>query len=453
MKLKNVIFLVLIFGVQLAFSEKKELDLETVIDLAIKNNTGLKIKYLDTAFQKITRDTAWNVIIPSLALGSTLSRLHEAPIQFAMNGNTPIIETGENWGIQFSFAANLNLNAALVHGIIYSGMQYASGLIDLDSYKRRLVRDVKKNFYNLILMEQNINLYKQSLETAGKRYEQAKLYFESGASSLFQMLTAQVTYENLKPGLKEMENGYQIALLNFKNILNLQSDEDIVLLGEIEMIPVSLDANKLIHRYLLQNPDLQFLSKSIESIEIQRRGEIVRNYTPTLTLSLSFDPAFTGNPFTDNWFADPENDWMQRQGMFATTLSYNLEGLLPGSATRVRLAELKKEKEKLEFQFEQAVRATELEIRTLVRGMEKAAESLANLDLNVQLAQKAFEIATQGYGSGVRELLEIENAEDELNKAKLEVLKEKYNYTANLSDLEYVLNFSTEQLKEVQDEK
>ena len=50
------------------------------------------------------------------------------------------------------------------------------------------------------------------------------------------------------------------------------------------------------------------------------------------------------------------------------------------------------------------------------------------------------------------ELLEVKDSERDLNTAKLEVLKEKYNYITGLLDLEYALNATLEEIKEISNE-
>ena len=44
------------------------------------------------------------------------------------------------------------------------------------------------------------------------------------------------------------------------------------------------------------------------------------------------------------------------------------------------------------------------------------------------------------YRNGTSELLDLRDAEDQLNQAKLGLANEKYNYLSGLLDLEYMLN-------------
>jgi outer membrane protein TolC len=72
--------------------------------------------------------------------------------------------------------------------------------------------------------------------------------------------------------------------------------------------------------------------------------------------------------------------------------------------------------------------------------LKKSMESISTLELNVRLAERAFELAESAYNAGNRDLLDVQNAELELQKAKLKVLEEKTTYISGILDLEYAIN-------------
>jgi outer membrane protein TolC len=90
-----------------------------------------------------------------------------------------------------------------------------------------------------------------------------------------------------------------------------------------------------------------------------------------------------------------------------------------------------------------------MEIRSTVRSLEKARDSIDTLQLNVERARRAYQMAEEAYNAGSKELLEVQNAEIELKKARLEVLRERYNYIEALLDLEYALNTEIEDIEGV----
>ena len=72
--------------------------------------------------------------------------------------------------------------------------------------------------------------------------------------------------------------------------------------------------------------------------------------------------------------------------------------------------------------------------------LEKSVKSIEVLKLNIALAERAFKKAEEAYAAGSKELLEVQNSELELKKARLNLLQEEYNYTVGILDLEYTVN-------------
>jgi outer membrane protein TolC len=180
-------------------------------------------------------------------------------------------------------------------------------------------------------------------------------------------------------------------------------------------------------------------------LDDQYTANKLRAYTPTLSLGLNFDPTFSGDPWEDPWFGDISNDWKQRSGMFRLTVAMQLDSLLPVSNTQLQIRELEDNLTKMRIGLQQAAQAAEMEIENTVDQIEKSRDTIETLELNVETAQRAYEMAEEAYNVGSKELLEVKDAQDELQKAQIEVLKEKYNYVSALLDLEYAINASVEE--------
>jgi outer membrane protein TolC len=349
------------------------------------------------------------------------------------------------WNVSASLNMNLTLTAALFFGIKATVIDYEAGRITLETAKKKLVRDVKKQFYNLLLMQENIRLMEENIDAAKDRYDQANINYQNGLVSEYTKLSAQVAWENMKPSLESLKVGYRSALLGFKQQLGLPNSVGMELQGAIEPTPLSLDAEALIEEYVTGRLDVQSLRKQIEMVKNSKDATIA-GMTPALTFILNFDPAFTKDPFEDPWFEDPD-EWTQRSGMFGISINVALEKLLPFSKTWIELKNTEDNLRKMEISLSGLVNAGEMEIETTVMNLNKSLDSIEKLELNVELAQRAYDMAEEAYNAGNRELLEVQNAELELKKARLEVLKEKYNYITGLFDLEYALNTTLEELK------
>jgi len=470
------------------------LDIDTAVDLALANNLTIKSEQLGLRIKNRTRKTVMNNFYPSITAGATLSRMHtensvsgfegvnSAEYEGYELGGGSIIDnpfpTGPTdppgwavpfpddlegiydfivpydielprWNISASINMSLTLTAALIYGIKYTVIDYEAGQLSLETAKKSLSRDIKKTFYNLLLLEENIKIMEQKVASMERRFEQAKINYEYGLVDEYTKLSAQVGLENLKPGVDAMKTGYETAKMNFKFLLGLDLEEEIILEGSIEPETIELDAAALIDTYTADRLDIQSLRKQIEILKNAKNATIA-GMTPLLTFLLNFDPAFLGDPFEDAWFEkndDDELNWEQLSGMFAMSLTVPLDSLLPFSSSWVDISNTKDSIRQMYTTLQQAIKGAEMEIWTLVQNLKQTQKTYESLELNVDLAERAYALAEESYNAGGRALIDVEDAEDKLQEARFEVLKEKYNYITNLLDLEYALNTPLEEIR------
>ena len=417
------------------------LNVNQAVDKALANNLDLKSKRLNLKIKKRAKDTFWNFFVPTTTGSASLYRSNEKPEGFSIPG---IIDepAPPRWKFSFSLNATLTLTSQLYFGIKKTFLDYEEGLISLETAQKQLALDVRKAFYNLILLLENTNLMKQNIETAEGRYEQARINYENGLVSEYDMLSAQVALQNLKPSLRDMEIGYKSALSAFKQLLGIDRKTELRIEGSISADPRSASRNDpeaLIKGYVDNRLDIRALKASIKSLENLERVTFT-SFFPSVTLNYLMDPTFQGEPFTDPWFANPDRDWEQKAGGFSVTISLSLDALIPNSQTQIKLADNRDAVRQTAMSLAQARQGAGIEIETLVSNLDKFIESIETLKLNVKLAERAYTLAEEAYNAGSRELLEVQNADLELQKARLEVLKEEYNYTIGLLDLEFAIN-------------
>ncbi len=407
-------------------AEEVVVDVEKAVRMAFENNLSLKSEQLTQNQKKRGMENSWNSLLPTLSASAGLSRSNEA------SASTP-------WSLSVGITASLTLNAGIFFSMKQTALDYEAGLIALEQAKQQMQRDIKKAFYNLLLLEENLNMYRQSMDTAEKRYIQSKTNYDYGRVSRYTMLSAQVAWENMKPTLRDMELRYREAVESFKDALGINPADSVRLEGAIEVQDMSFDADALITKYMTDRLDIQAIRQRRKVLE-NTIGSAIASLTPSLTFRFSMDPTFRGDPFADPWFADVSNDWKQRSGAFSMALSVPLDGLIPGSKTQTSIANAEDSIRQNDINLSQSLKKASMEITNIVKRLEKSLLSLNTLKLNVELALEAYKLAEESYNAGGKEILEVQNAELELQKAKLSVLTEEYNYVSGLLDLEYALN-------------
>ncbi|HOX12959.1 MAG TPA: TolC family protein [Spirochaetia bacterium] len=408
----------------------RKMTVEEAVAVARDGNLGLVSPRIAAEGKRRADALAWNNFLPTVDVSGTLGRWN-------VDQSSMILGPVPRWSLSASFSAQLMLNLALFEGVKSLRADYEAGLISYAQAEARLERDVRKSFYNLLLLEENMKLMEEQIEAARRRYEQARANYRAGTAPELSMLQAQVAYENLKPALQEMRIGYQAARDAFAMTLGLPRGTEVQPAGKIEPAYAKLDADAMIASGLSSRLDIQSLVKSLESLQIAETGLKYRLWTPNLILGWNLDPAFSGDPWADDLFDGDR--WSQRSGMFRATLSMRLNGLLPFTQDGQQLAELRDQRESLRANLAQALRGAEMEIDGLVRRLEKSRTSHTALELNAGLAERAYRLSEEAYRAGAADLLDVQNAELELRKARLELLKEDYTYVTALLDLEYAV--------------
>ncbi len=463
-KMKLLAVAALLFGLPAALTANQHegrrlavgrLTVEDAVAIALRNNLELSSEELTLEKRRRTRDTAWNRFIPTVSAGTTLARPNETPsaiVGFDPFGQ-PVEVEGPAWNISGELAATLNLNLGSIYGIRAARFDYEAGLIDIVDARNRIERDVRKAFFGLLVLDQQVLLRQEALQIAAERLEQTMANYDSGLVDEFTLLSEEVSYENQRPELEALLDRQRAARRQFNRDLGLPLTTQLQLDGSIDPEMAQLDVERLIARKLPGATAIQQIQDGMRQLEnailLAKSGgdPQTRGFYPNLTFRYAYNPTFQRDPFGDPWFDDVDRDWSDR-GAFSITLTQPLDTFMPSSQTRTRISNLETDLADARIAMETTFQALELQVRNLGERLDQLQRNIASRERNQQLAERAFELAAEAYAAGTRELLDVRNAEQELQTAQLQVLQGKLEYIEALLDLQYILNANGKQLGE-----
>jgi outer membrane protein TolC len=87
----------------------------------------------------------------------------------------------------------------------------------------------------------------------------------------------------------------------------------------------------------------------------------------------------------------------------------------------------------------QLVRGTEIEIYNTVLTLERIQTGTEVQAQTVDLAERFFRLTEQAYWAGLQDLFQVQNAEQSLRQAQVQMLEQQFNYLNGLIDLEYLI--------------
>lgn len=442
---------------------------DSAVAYALENSLSIKSSAIDLEIKKRAGDNAWNVLLPTVQASGTLSRSGtssyssmEAAAQSALlSARVGALEKGSlipverqaqilggmgyedtesgHWTTVGNLGVSWNLSLAYIGQIKAAKADYEGGKITYEKSVRETEVNVRKLFYGLLLQQENIRIQKASLENARLRAVQTETNFKNGLVPELSMLQAQVSYENKRPEVEQADRLLRQQLDTFAFIIGLPVGTNIVLDGSIEPEYVDVDVDTLIQKYSASSLDIKNLDATISSLKDNLSAINLSSYTPALALNYSLQPALIyGLDFDRYTDADNWND----SNSFSITLAWNLTNLLPWSSNRQNAKNIESNLKKLELSREMAVENQKVEVRKAVDTLTQARQQIDAMGRNIKLAQRSYEMTMRSYRNGTTELLDVRDAESQLDQAKLGLANQKFNYISALLDLEKTLNIN-----------
>lgn len=446
---------------------------DSAVAYALENSLSIKSSAIDLEIKKRAGDNAWNVLLPTVQASGTLSRSGtssyssmEAAAQSALlSARVGALEKGSSlpverqaafynqilggmgyedsesghWTTVGNLGVSWNLSLAYIGQIKAAKADYEGGKITYEKSVRETEVNVRKLFYGLLLQQENIRIQKASLENARLRAVQTETNFKNGFVPELSMLQAQVSYENKRPEVEQADRLLRQQLDTFAFIIGLPVGTNIVLDGSIEPEYVDVDVDTLIQKYSASSLDIKNLDATISSLKDNLSAINLSSYTPALALNYSLQPALIyGLDFDRYTDADNWND----SNSFSITLAWNLTNLLPWSSNRQNAKNIESNIKKLELSREMAVENQKVEVRKAVDTLTQARQQIDAMGRNIKLAQRSYEMTMRSYRNGTTELLDVRDAESQLDQAKLGLANQKFNYISALLDLEKTLNIN-----------
>lgn len=419
-----------------------DITLEEAVKMALSESSQIKTARIDSNLKTRAYGTRWNVFIPSVSFTGSGIRSSTVTDYASMFSSifpsmppSPAPTESDHWALSASISASLNLNFALIEGIKASRNNLHLGYITLKQAEKQVERDVKKLFYSILLMQDNLSLQRELLENSKNRYEQAKINYQQGRVPELTVLQTQVTYENMKPSVMELEHTVRQQLRSFALVIGLEEGILPNLVGEIKPEFIDLDKTELAKKYSASSFDVISLQKNIMLMENSLMAAKFQMYTPSLSFSYAYTPTMSDvtAPFFDS------ESWTDN-GRFTASLYFDITGLLPFSSTYQKMLDTQANIDKLRLNLNLLVQNNASEIISLVEKLEKSKSSMEVSQMSIGLAQKAYDMTLTAFQNGTTELLDLRDSESQLAQARLGLANEGFNYISALLDLEYLVN-------------
>jgi len=445
-------------GFAQAGSSPVRLSQDEAVDRALKNNLSLETARIASGTKKRASDLSWNQFVPSVTASGTLILNNEVntitglfPVDIAtipgagavlplppntLYGVVPYSVDAPRWNVAGSIQASLTISIAMFENMNRLRLDYQSGLIGYEKAKLQLERDIRKAYNNMLLLQENISLLQGSFENAQRQVQIARANFNAGLAPELVYLQAQVAVENMKPIMDQVENGMRLSMASFAMFLGLPYDTVFEFIPiEQETAFISLDVQEMISKAASGKPDIQELRHTILMLQSVRKAQ-AQSLLPFLNLSWNTTPAFMGDPWKDDW---GNKDMWRKSGALTMTLGIRLHSLFPFSPDFQGIKNWDDQITTANIGLAMMIRGTEIEIYNTVLSLDKTRITAEAQAQTVNLAERAYQLSEQAYRAGLQDHFQVQNAEQSLRQARVQLLEQQFNYLNGLLDLEYAI--------------
>ena len=418
-----------------------KLTLDDAISIALSENPTIKVAEQQIEVKKISKDEAWQALLPSADFNGTVQYTLLASV---MKMQMPDPVTGEMKVGEFKMGRDntstwngqIQVSLPLFAPTVYATMNLTKS--DLDnaveqsrSSKLDLVNQVTKAYYQVILAQDSYDVLCKSMEQAEKNFNVVKSLYELGGTSEYDKISAEVQLRSLNPTVLQARNAVTLAKLQLMILMGMDPETEIEVEGSMEDYEDQLYMESLTAGdYSLENNTNMRQLKNNETMLNQTLRVQKMNFMPTLALAGTYS---FQSLYNDNWNVG-DYTWAKSSSI---VLSLSVPIFRMGNFTKLRSTKL--QISQLSQNIDYTEKQLGMQVRSYVDNMKANAEQVASNHEAIEQAEKGREIASKRYEIGKGTILELNNSEVQLTQAKLTYSQSIYNYLAAKADLDKVL--------------
>ncbi len=457
MKVKQKLLIVIFLMLSIHLSaQEKTLTIDDALNLALNNNTDIKIALLNVQRADAAVDEAFGYALPSLDFSANFSHFIEKPrmpfpdfeallrnATYAILFDENVIPRDNNKFLPLetklqSFAQTNNYQAqfqltqtlfssAVFRGIGASQIYFNLSKAELKNQISKTVLSVQSAFYSALLLKKIAEITDASFLNAQENLKNVTSLYQQGLVSEFDLLQAEVAVENIRPMVLQMQNNLKSALDGLKLLIGIPQSETIYLSGEFEYKDEILPSeSELIAEAMHSNFGLASLDlkKQVDEEFIQLD---VSEYWPNIYAFGNY--SYAGS--SDKW-----NFQNYSQLAVGVGLSINL---WKGNRTKNSVEQSTVAYKQTEEMLNQYKNFLVTQVRAKLNELNRIKLVIDTQSKNVSLAERAYEIARIRYKEGTGNQLEIQNADIALKQARTNYIQSVHTYMINKFELEQIL--------------
>lgn len=313
-------------------------------------------------------------------------------------------------------------------------MDYENARISYALQRLNVERNITSQFYSLFMSQQNLAISESELENAERNFNIIKDKVEADLTTKDEYYQAELNLAQSRSSLENQRVSLENAKDNFKQVLGIPLEEDIVVVCDIEAEPVIVDFDKALESALTTRLELRQRQISREQQEmslIQVKDNDSFNGSISLSLGImgdnqEFNHVYdnpTNNPRVSVSFSVPLYDWGARKA-------------------RIKAAEIGKQI--FELSAEEELKSIEMNVRSTCRSLDNLVGQISIAEQSQRNAQLTYDLNEERYRNGELTGLQMNQFQNQLSNSKMSYTQAIINYKVQLLNIKVLTLYDFE---------
>jgi outer membrane protein len=398
---------------------------KVALDMALETNPTMAIARLEKAKAEARLNQNRGNLLPSLNANAAYTRNLKKQVIFfpeemaPLFGGVTALEVGNDNSYMGGFQFALPLyNPAIYRSIDAARAEQKIAEENFRTQAINLTYDVQSAWYNLLFTKEALEVNQLSFENARNNFENIRKFYQQGMVAEYDLIRAEVQTENSRTDVLQAQNHYELSINFLKTLLGINSETPIVIEGNLmDSSEEMLSTFNIIsaEKSLLNNPD--YVSLGLQHDLILRQSKSLRATTlPSVTAVSNY------------MFLTEANDFKFGNYNWVNTASAGLQVNIPifrGFTNRNQVKQLEIGAKQIQLQRDYIHDNLDTQLNSILKNITLALEKTAHADKFVELAQRGYSIARLRYDSGQGTLLEVNDSDFALKRARFNLLGAK----------------------------
>ena len=403
--------------------QKQILTVDDAVKTALETHVDIQRSSLSLSQAERGYKHSWNSLLPSVSASGTGT---EKRIYKDADTDTAVLSAG--------ISASLTIDSGLGAKIKKLESKYEAGKTSYDDTVRQVETMIRESFYNLLYLQQKLEMSRTTLASYQRQYDQTKQKYDKGVAPELDLLSAQVNLETAKPDVDSAETAYATALHEFLDTIGIEDGKNIELSGSLDYA----ESAQTISYTVLdgceeKSSEVRELEGSIRTAQYSKKSTYGSLFLPSITAGAAWYPE------QYSYERKSQTDTRTPYWNISLGISLPLDSWLPGSSAHDTVAQLDDTVRDYQLQLADKKKTVRTSAAEKLHNIEQSQKTLKARHLNLDLAKRSYQMTEDAYQRGTKDLLTLQTALDTMHSAELQLRSEQYNLICNVLDLEKAL--------------